>query len=146
MPCPRSYYIESEGEAVRLIRFGWSKALCWKKQHVTMLRSNMFWNTFPCRFCKRPSGSWQKKQTTIVYGSNCQAGFEAHVAADGEEIKVGKNFFKVLHTGTYHGIYLLPSERWNRKRGSHFHWRHVVHWRCGPSRFGTESNCRINTG
>lgn len=35
---------------------------------------------------------------TIVYGPNAQPSFPAHIASDGEEIKVGKVTFKVLHT------------------------------------------------
>ncbi len=35
---------------------------------------------------------------TIVYGPNAQTGFNAHVAKDGEEFKVGEVTFKLLHT------------------------------------------------
>jgi glyoxylase-like metal-dependent hydrolase (beta-lactamase superfamily II)/rhodanese-related sulfurtransferase len=35
---------------------------------------------------------------TIVYGPNAQPAFKAHIAKDGEELRVGKITFKVIHT------------------------------------------------
>ena len=40
----------------------------------------------------------KKTGATIVYGPTAQPGFEAHVAADGEILQLGKARIKVLHT------------------------------------------------
>ena len=57
-----------------------------------------------------------KTGATIVYGPTSQPKFNAHVAKDGEELKVGKVIIKVLHTPghTIESVtYLLKDE--NRK-------------------------------
>ncbi len=51
---------------------------------------------------------------TIVYGPNANPSFEAHIARDGEELKVGKVVFKVLHTPGHtmeSTCYLLRDEK-----------------------------------
>jgi glyoxylase-like metal-dependent hydrolase (beta-lactamase superfamily II)/rhodanese-related sulfurtransferase len=40
----------------------------------------------------------EKTGATIVYGPNAKTSFEAHIASDGEELKVGDITLKVLHT------------------------------------------------
>ena len=40
----------------------------------------------------------EKTGATIVYGPSANPGFDVHIAADGEELKVGKLTIKVLHT------------------------------------------------
>ena len=40
----------------------------------------------------------RKTNAPIVYGPTANPDFEAHIAKDGEEFKVGKVSFKVLHT------------------------------------------------
>ena len=51
---------------------------------------------------------------TIVYGPNANPSFEAHIAKDGEEIRIGKVVFKVLHTPGHtmeSTCYLLRDEK-----------------------------------
>jgi hydroxyacylglutathione hydrolase len=40
----------------------------------------------------------KKTGAPIVYGPNANPSFEAHIAKDGEELKLGKVTIKVLHT------------------------------------------------
>lgn len=48
-----------------------------------------------------------KTGATIVYGPTAQPKFNAHIAADGEVLKVGAISIKVLHT---------PGHTWNQQR------------------------------
>ncbi|MBL7856974.1 MAG: MBL fold metallo-hydrolase [Cyclobacteriaceae bacterium] len=56
----------------------------------------------------------EKTGATIVYGPNANPKFSAHIAADGEELKVGELTIKVLHTPGHtmeSTTYLLKDER-----------------------------------
>ena len=51
---------------------------------------------------------------TIIYGPNANPSFDAYIAKDGEEFKVGNVTFKVLHTPGHtmeSACYLLKDEK-----------------------------------
>ena len=62
-----AYFIESNGEQPLLIPFVILKPTC-NLQRSERPASNIFWNTFSCRLCKRPSWPCAATGATIVYG------------------------------------------------------------------------------
>src|SRR6187551_10558 len=93
-----AYYIESEGEAVvidplREIQTYLDKAT---KNNATI--KYIFETHFHADFVSGHLDLAKQTGATIVYGPTAKPQFDAHVATDGEEIKIGKISFKVLHT------------------------------------------------
>lgn len=93
-----AYYIESEGEAVvidplREVDTYLEKAL---KDNAQI--KYVFETHFHADFVSGHIDLAKKSGATIVYGPTAKPGFEAYVAKDNEEFKVGKLTFRVLHT------------------------------------------------
>jgi len=93
-----AYYIESAGEAVvidplREIQTYLDKAT---KNNATI--KYIFETHFHADFVSGHLDLAKQTGATIVYGPTAKPQFDAHVATDGEEIKIGKISFKVLHT------------------------------------------------
>jgi glyoxylase-like metal-dependent hydrolase (beta-lactamase superfamily II)/rhodanese-related sulfurtransferase len=93
-----AYYIESEGEAVvidplREVEPYIQKA---ERNHATI--KYVFETHFHADFVSGHLDLAKRTGATIVYGPTAQPDFKAHIAKDGEEFRVGKLVFKVLHT------------------------------------------------
>lgn len=108
-----AYYIESNGEAVvidplrevqpYLNRAGRNKARI----------KYIFETHFHADFVSGHLDLAKKTGATIVFGPTAKPEFDAHVAVDGEEIRVGAVSFKVLHTPGHtleSTCYLLKNE------------------------------------
>ncbi|HHM20937.1 MAG TPA: MBL fold metallo-hydrolase [Bacteroidetes bacterium] len=93
-----AYYIESEGEAVII------DPLRETQPYLDKLRENgaklkyIFETHFHADFVSGHLDLAKKTGATIVYGPNANANFDYYEAKDGEELKVGKVTFVVLHT------------------------------------------------
>lgn len=93
-----AYYIESDGEAaiidpLREVAPYIEKA----KRRGTTIRY-VLETHFHADFVSGHLDLAKKTGAPIVFGPNAQPGFKAHIAADGEELKIGKARLKVLHT------------------------------------------------
>ncbi len=93
-----AYYIESEGEAVVIDPLREVKPYVEKAARNNATIKYVFETHFHADFVSGHLDLAKETGATIVYGPTAKPGFDAHVAADGEEIKVGKISFKVLHT------------------------------------------------
>jgi len=108
-----AYFIESEGEAVvidplREIQPYLDRA----KQSKTKIKY-VFETHFHADFVSGHVDLAKATGAKIVYGPNANPKFDCHVAVDGEEFKVGKLTFKVLHTPGHtmeSTVYLLKDE------------------------------------
>jgi len=93
-----AYYIESEGEAVVIDPLREVKPYVEKAARNNATIKYVFETHFHADFVSGHLDLAKETGAMIVYGPTAKPGFDAHVAADGEEIKVGKISFKVLHT------------------------------------------------
>ena len=93
-----AYYIESEGEAIVIDPLREVKPYVEKAARNNAAIKYVFETHFHADFVSGHLDLAKETGATIVYGPTAKPGFDAHVAADGEEIKVGKISFKVLHT------------------------------------------------
>jgi hydroxyacylglutathione hydrolase len=93
-----AYYIESEGEAVVIDPLREVKPYIEKAEKAGAKIKYVFETHFHADFVSGHLDLAKQTGATIVYGPTAQPGFEAHVASDNEEIKIGKISFKVLHT------------------------------------------------
>jgi hydroxyacylglutathione hydrolase len=108
-----AYYIESEGEAVvidplREVEPYLQRA---KKDGATI--KYVFETHFHADFVSGHIDLSQKTGAPIIYGPGANPSFKAHIAKDGEEFKIGKLSFKVLHTPGHtmeSSCYLLKDE------------------------------------
>jgi hydroxyacylglutathione hydrolase len=108
-----AYYIESDGEAVVIDPLRETdpyikKAVCNKATIKYVFETH-----FHADFVSGHLDLANKTGATIVYGPTAQPGFPAHIAKDGEDFKVGKLVFKVLHTPGHtleSSCYLLKDE------------------------------------
>ena len=108
-----AYYIESDGEAVVIdpLREVESYILKAKKDHAKI--KYVFETHFHADFVSGHIDLSKKTGATIVYGPNAITTFESIIAKDGQEFKVGKVTFKVLHTPGHtmeSTCYLLKNE------------------------------------
>ena len=109
-----AYYIESDGEAViidplREIQPYIDRAKADKATIKYVLETH-----FHADFVSGHLDLAKKTGAQIVYGPTAQPNFDAHVAKDGEELKVGKVTIKVLHTPGHtmeSSSYLLRDEK-----------------------------------
>jgi hydroxyacylglutathione hydrolase len=93
-----AYYITSDGEAaiidpLREVQPYLDRA---QKDHVKI--KYVFETHFHADFVSGHLDLSKKTGAPIVYGPNANPEFEAHIAKDGEEFKIGKISIKVLHT------------------------------------------------
>mgnify|MGYP001239114883 CR=1 FL=1 len=108
-----AYYIESEGEAVVIDPLREVQPYIQKAQRNGATIKYVFETHFHADFVSGHLDLAKATGATIVYGPTAQPAFEAHIAKDGEEFKVGKVTFKVLHTPGHtleSACYLLKDE------------------------------------
>ena len=108
-----AYYIESDGEAVVIdpLREVESYILKAEKDHAKI--KYVFETHFHADFVSGHIDLSKKTGAPIVYGPNAITTFESIIAKDGQEFKVGKITFKVLHTPGHtmeSTCYLLKNE------------------------------------
>ncbi len=93
-----AYYIESEGEAVVIDPLREVKPYLEKAEKNNAKIKYVFETHFHADFVSGHLDLAKESGAKIVYGPNAKPDFDFHSATDGEEIKVGKVTFKVLHT------------------------------------------------
>lgn len=109
-----AYYIESEGEAVIIDPLRETKPYLEKLEKEGAKLKYIFETHFHADFVSGHVDLAKKTGATIVYGPNAETSFAKHQAKDGEELKVGKLTFKVLHTPGHtmeSTTYLLKDEQ-----------------------------------
>jgi len=108
-----AYYIESDGEAVVIDPLREIQPYIEKANRNRAVIKYVFETHFHADFVSGHIDLAKATGATIVYGPGAQPGFEAHVAKDAEEIKLGRVSFKVLHTPGHtpeSSCYLLKDE------------------------------------
>lgn len=93
-----AYYIESDGEAVVIDPLREVESYIEKARRSNSKIKYVFETHFHADFVSGHLDLSNKTGAPIVYGPNANPDFETHIAKDGEEFKVGKVTFKVLHT------------------------------------------------
>jgi hydroxyacylglutathione hydrolase len=108
-----AYYIESDGEAVVIDPLREVDSYIEKAERNNAKIKYVFETHFHADFVSGHLDLSNKTGATIVYGPTASPEFAAHIAKDGEEFKVGKVTFKVLHTPGHtieSSCYLLRDE------------------------------------
>lgn len=108
-----AYYIESEGEAVVIDPLREVQPYIDKAGRDGAKIKYVFETHFHADFVSGHLDLAKATGATIVYGPTAQPGFTAHIAKDGEELKLGKVSFTVLHTPGHtmeSSCYLLKDE------------------------------------
>ncbi|MDQ6901581.1 MAG: MBL fold metallo-hydrolase [Bacteroidota bacterium] len=108
-----AYYIESDGEAVVIDPLREVDSYINKAAHDHAKIKYVFETHFHADFVSGHLDLSKKTGAIIVYGPTANPEFDAHIATDGEEFKVGKLTFKVLHTPGHtieSSCYLLRDE------------------------------------
>jgi glyoxylase-like metal-dependent hydrolase (beta-lactamase superfamily II)/rhodanese-related sulfurtransferase len=108
-----AYYIESEGEAVIIDPLREVQPYLDKAAKNNAAIKYIFETHFHADFVSGHLDLARQTGAVIVYGPTAKPHFNAHVAKDGEEIKIGKISFKVLHTPGHtleSTCYLLKNE------------------------------------
>jgi hydroxyacylglutathione hydrolase len=93
-----AYYIESEGEAAVIDPLREVTAYLEKAGKDNATIKYVFETHFHADFVSGHLDLSKKANAAIVYGPNANPSFDCHIATDGEEFKVGKVTFRVLHT------------------------------------------------
>lgn len=93
-----AYYIESDGQAVIIDPLRETQPYVEKLQKNGARLKYIFETHFHADFVSGHIDLSKKTGAPILYGPNADTGYEAYHAKDGEEIKVGKLTFVVLHT------------------------------------------------
>lgn len=93
-----AYYIESEGEAVIIDPLREVEPYIQKAARNNARIKYVLETHFHADFVSGHLDLAKKTGATIVYGPTANPAFEAYIAIDGEELKVGKVRLKVLHT------------------------------------------------
>jgi hydroxyacylglutathione hydrolase len=109
-----AYYIESEGEAVVIDPLREVMPYIQKAERNNAKIKYVFETHFHADFVSGHVDLAKKTGAVIVYGPNADTQFDAHIATDAEEFKVGKLTFKVLHTPGHtmeSTCYLLKDEK-----------------------------------
>ncbi|HEX6334716.1 MAG TPA: MBL fold metallo-hydrolase [Flavisolibacter sp.] len=109
-----AYYIESDGEAVVIDPLREVEPYVKKAANNNARIKYVFETHFHADFVSGHLDLSRQTGATIVYGPNAAPAFDAHIATDGEEFRVGKVTFKVLHTPghTMESVcYLLRDEK-----------------------------------
>lgn len=113
-----AYYIESEGEAAVVDPLREVEPYLEKARKDGAQIKYVFETHFHADFVSGHVDLSQKTGAPIVYGPTAKPGFEAHVAHDGEEFKLGKLTFRVLHTPGHtmeSACFLMLDENGNEK-------------------------------
>ena len=93
-----AYYIESEGEAAVIDPLREVVSYLERAEKDGAKIKYVFETHFHADFVSGHVDLSNKTGAPIVYGPNANPSFAAHIAKDGEEFKVGKLTFRVLHT------------------------------------------------
>jgi glyoxylase-like metal-dependent hydrolase (beta-lactamase superfamily II)/rhodanese-related sulfurtransferase len=93
-----AYYIESDGEAVVIDPLREVEPYIQKAERNQAKIKYVFETHFHADFVSGHLDLSKKTGAPIVFGPTAKPGFEAIVAEDGQEFKIGKATFKVLHT------------------------------------------------
>lgn len=93
-----AYYIESEGEAVIIDPLREVEPYIKKAKENNAVIKYVFETHFHADFVSGHLDLSKKTGAPIVYGPTAKPDFEAIIATDGQEFKVGKVVFKILHT------------------------------------------------
>lgn len=113
-----AYYVESEGEAAVIDPLREVAPYLEKAQKDGAKIKYVFETHFHADFVSGHLDLSKKTGAPIVYGPTATPSFAAHVARDGEEFKVGKLTFRVLHTPGHtmeSACYLLLDEHGREK-------------------------------
>ncbi len=108
-----AYYIESDGEAVVIDPLREIKPYIEKAKRRNARIKYVFETHFHADFVSGHIDLARDTGATIVYGPTANPGFDAHIARDGEVIRLGKISFRVLHTPGHtmeSSCYLLNDE------------------------------------
>lgn len=109
-----AYYIESKGEAVVIDPLREVEPYIQKADRNNAKIKYVFETHFHADFVSGHLDLSKKTGAPIVYGPNASPAFEAHIAKDGEEFRVGDVTLKVLHTPGHtmeSTCYLLKDEK-----------------------------------
>lgn len=93
-----AYYIESNGEAAIIDPLRETAPYLERAEKNGARIKYVLETHFHADFVSGHLDLGRKAGAKIVYGPNANPAFEAHIAADGEELKLGKVTIKVLHT------------------------------------------------
>jgi hydroxyacylglutathione hydrolase len=93
-----AYYIESDGEAAVIDPLREVEPYLKRAEKTGAKIKYVFETHFHADFVSGHVDLAAKTGAAIVYGPNATTDFKAHIATDGEEFKVGKYTFRVLHT------------------------------------------------
>ena len=93
-----AYYIESNGEAVIIDPLRETQPYIEKLKQEGAKLKYIFETHFHADFVSGHLDLAKKTGATIVYGPGAKTQFEKYETKDGEELKVGKVTFRVLHT------------------------------------------------
>lgn len=108
-----AYYIESDGEAVVIDPLREVQPYVQKAEKAGARIRYVFETHFHADFVSGHVDLSKQTGAPIVYGPTANPSFPAHIAKDGEEFKVGKLTFKLLHTPGHtmeSSCYLLRDE------------------------------------
>ena len=108
-----AYYIESNGEAVIIDPLREVQPYIQKAERNNAKIKYVFETHFHADFVSGHVDLAKATGATIVYGPTANPDFKAHIATDGEELKLGNVTFKVLHTPGHtmeSSSYLLKDE------------------------------------
>jgi len=109
-----AYYIESNGEAVVIDPLREVEPYIKKAERNGAKIKYVLETHFHADFVSGHLDLSKKTGASIVYGPNAAPKFDAHIAKDGEELKVGNVTLKVLHTPGHtmeSTCYLLKDEK-----------------------------------
>ena len=93
-----AYYIESNGEAAIIDPLREVGPYLKKAEQSQAKIKYIFETHFHADFVSGHVDLAEKSGATIVYGPTAQTTFKSHIAAEGEEIKIGNLTIKTLHT------------------------------------------------
>ena len=93
-----AYYIESNGEAAVIDPLRESQPYIDRAEKGGATIKYVLETHFHADFVSGHVDLAKRTGATIIYGPNAKMDFAAHIATDGEELKVGKVTIKVLHT------------------------------------------------
>ena len=93
-----AYYIESNGEAVVIDPLREVQPYIQKAENNDAKIKYVLETHFHADFVSGHLDLSKKTGAPIVFGPNAKPSFEAHIAKDGEELKVGKATIRVIHT------------------------------------------------
>lgn len=108
-----AYYIESEGEAVVIDPLREVEPYIQKAEKYNTRIKYVFETHFHADFVSGHLDLSKQTGAPVIYGPSAEPSFPAYIAKDGEEFKVGKISFKVLHTPGHtmeSACYLLKDE------------------------------------